>query len=103
MTDIHDDVRSYYRKAVTERAASPTTDERWGRQQYDGDTLAEGSSSAADLSMGCGNPYVMADLAAGETVLDLGSGGGKLCYIASQVVGAEGQVIGVDGGMSTLR
>jgi len=32
----------------------------------------------------------------GETVLDLGSGGGKLCYIASQVVGAEGKVIGVD-------
>ena len=43
---------------------------------------------------GCGDPspYV----AAGETVLDLGSGGGKLCYIAAQVVGAEGHVIGVD-------
>jgi len=43
---------------------------------------------------GCGDPsrYVQP----GETVLDLGSGGGKICYIASQVVGAEGRVIGVD-------
>lgn len=43
---------------------------------------------------GCGDPspYVKP----GETILDLGSGGGKLCYIASQIVGEEGQVIGVD-------
>ena len=43
---------------------------------------------------GCGDPskYVKS----GETVLDLGSGGGKICFIASQVVGAEGKVIGVD-------
>ena len=33
---------------------------------------------------------------AGETVLDLGSGGGKICYIASQIVGPRGQVIGID-------
>ena len=43
---------------------------------------------------GCGDPSK--HVAAGETVLDLGSGGGKICYIASQIVGAEGQVIGVD-------
>ena len=43
---------------------------------------------------GCGDPtpYVRE----GETVLDLGSGGGKVCYILSQVVGPEGRVIGVD-------
>lgn len=43
---------------------------------------------------GCGDPskYVHA----GETVLDLGSGGGKICFIASQVVGPQGKVIGVD-------
>ncbi len=43
---------------------------------------------------GCGDPsqYVRE----GETVLDLGSGGGKICYIASQIVGPEGRVIGVD-------
>lgn len=43
---------------------------------------------------GCGDPsrYVRP----GETVLDLGSGGGKVCYIAAQIVGPQGKVIGVD-------
>jgi ubiquinone/menaquinone biosynthesis C-methylase UbiE len=43
---------------------------------------------------GCGDPSK--HLAPGETVLDLGSGTGKICFIASQVVGPEGRVIGVD-------
>lgn len=43
---------------------------------------------------GCGDPSK--HVRAGETVLDLGSGGGKICYIAAQVVGASGRVIGVD-------
>ncbi len=43
---------------------------------------------------GCGDPTPF--VRPGETVLDLGSGGGKVCYIVSQVVGAEGRVIGVD-------
>ena len=43
---------------------------------------------------GCGDPSQY--LKAGETVLDLGSGTGKICFIASQVVGPEGKVIGVD-------
>ncbi len=47
-----------------------------------------------DRDYGCGDPS--RHLRAGETVLDLGSGGGKIAFIASQVVGAEGRVIGVD-------
>ena len=43
---------------------------------------------------GCGDPSPF--VKPGDTVLDLGSGGGKLCYIAAQIVGAEGKVIGVD-------
>lgn len=43
---------------------------------------------------GCGDPSV--HLQEGDVVLDLGSGGGKICYIASQVVGQSGSVIGVD-------
>ncbi len=43
---------------------------------------------------GCGDPS--RHVRPGETVLDLGSGGGKICFIASQVVGPEGRVIGVD-------
>ena len=47
-----------------------------------------------DRDYGCGDPSK--HVRRGETVLDLGSGGGKICYIASQVVGPEGAVIGVD-------
>ncbi|MCH9790026.1 MAG: methyltransferase domain-containing protein, partial [Planctomycetes bacterium] len=43
---------------------------------------------------GCGDPTPY--LSEGDTVVDLGSGGGKICYIASQIVGPEGKVIGVD-------
>ena len=47
-----------------------------------------------DRDYGCGDPSPF--VKPGDTVLDLGSGGGKLCYIASQLVGPEGRVIGVD-------
>src|SRR3954463_5160806 len=43
---------------------------------------------------GCGDPSKW--IGTGETVLDLGSGGGKICYICAQKVGATGKVIGVD-------
>jgi arsenite methyltransferase len=43
---------------------------------------------------GCGDPTP--HLGPGDTVLDLGSGGGKACYIAAQIVGPKGRVIGVD-------
>ena len=47
-----------------------------------------------DRDYGCGDPST--HLLEGETVLDLGSGGGKIAFIASQVVGSAGRVIGVD-------
>jgi arsenite methyltransferase len=53
-------------------------------------------SEGADLGLGCGNPGAIAALAAGETVLDLGSGAGFDAFLASSAVGATGRVIGVD-------
>jgi SAM-dependent methyltransferase len=50
----------------------------------------------ADLGLSCGNPTALAALGPGETVLDLGSGGGLDCFIAGPKVGAGGRVIGVD-------
>jgi len=50
----------------------------------------------ANLGLGCGNPVALASLRPGETVLDLGSGGGIDCFLAARRVGPEGQVIGVD-------
>ncbi len=47
-----------------------------------------------DRDYGCGDPSQF--LRPGETVLDLGSGGGKICFIAAQVVGPTGHVIGID-------
>lgn len=50
----------------------------------------------ADKGLGCGNPTTIASLKKGEMVLDLGSGAGLDCFLASQEVGEKGQVIGVD-------
>jgi len=50
----------------------------------------------ADLGLGCGNPTALASLKAGEVVLDLGSGAGIDCFLASGLVGETGHVIGVD-------
>ncbi|MEM9364569.1 MAG: methyltransferase domain-containing protein [Planctomycetota bacterium] len=61
---------------------------------YDATYLAAIPKEVIDRDYGCGDPSK--HVLPGETVLDLGSGGGKICFIASQVVGAEGTVIGVD-------
>ena len=62
--------------------------------EYDQQYLEIIPSEVIERDYGCGDPsrYVKE----GETVLDLGSGTGKICFIASQVVGPEGKVIGVD-------
>lgn len=50
----------------------------------------------SNMGLGCGNPLALADIKPGETVLDLGSGGGFDCFLAANAVGPEGHVIGVD-------
>jgi arsenite methyltransferase len=55
-----------------------------------------GVPAGANMGLGCGNPLSMASLQKGETVLDLGCGGGFDCFLASQRVGDSGRVIGVD-------
>ena len=50
----------------------------------------------ANLGLGCGNPKAIAGIKAGETVVDLGSGGGFDCFLAAGRVGPDGRVIGVD-------
>jgi SAM-dependent methyltransferase len=50
----------------------------------------------ANMGIGCGNPTALAKIKAGDTVLDLGSGGGFDCFLASPLVGDTGKVIGVD-------
>jgi arsenite methyltransferase len=62
--------------------------------EYRTDLLEAIPQEILERDYGCGDPSPF--VAAGDTVLDLGSGGGKLCFIASQLVGPNGSVIGVD-------
>lgn len=50
----------------------------------------------ANLGLGCGNPTALGEIKQGETVLDLGSGAGIDCFLASKKVGKKGKVIGID-------
>ena len=50
----------------------------------------------SNLGLGCGNPVAMASIKSGDTVLDLGSGAGIDCFLASKKAGSKGKVIGVD-------
>ena len=53
-------------------------------------------SDGANLGIGCGNPVAFAAIKEGDVVLDLGSGAGVDCFLASKIVGDKGRVIGVD-------
>lgn len=65
------------------------------RLGYSTDELSQ-VPSGADMGLGCGNPKAIAALQPGETVVDLGSGGGFDCFLASPEVGEKGRVIGID-------
>jgi len=58
--------------------------------------LANLPADVTGLSLGCGDPITLADLHPGDTVVDLGSGGGIDCFLAAKRVGGEGRIIGVD-------
>ena len=88
-TDVETAVRARYSDAAQATEVSlccPTT--------YDPTLLAAIPREVVERDYGCGNPAPHVRL--GETVLDLGSGSGKACFIASQVAGSKGRVIGVD-------
>ena len=87
--NIEQNVLQRYADAAVEREAAlccPVS--------YDPQYLKAIPQEVLDRDYGCGDPSAF--VREGETVLDLGSGGGKICFIASQVVGPTGQVLGVD-------
>lgn len=98
---IRAEVREAYGQIATEprsccgpSCCAPTPDAslRIGYSEADRAAVPAG----ADLGLGCGNPQAIAALRPGQTVLDLGSGGGFDCLLAAAQVGPEGRVIGVD-------
>ncbi|WP_379131133.1 arsenite methyltransferase [Paenibacillus sp. sgz500958] len=109
---IRQTVRSRYRQIAVERVSTnPTRSYSEGARSccstpvdfnevssklgYSSDELTS-VPEGANLGLGCGNPQAIAELQPGETVLDLGSGGGFDCFLASRQVGPSGRVIGVD-------
>ncbi|MFT5425063.1 MAG: arsenite methyltransferase, partial [Phycisphaerales bacterium] len=72
-----------------------TTDDLAAAIGYDPAEL-DAIPDGANMGLSCGNPTAIAQLKAGEVVLDLGSGGGFDCFIAGPRVGQAGRVIGVD-------
>ncbi len=63
---------------------------------YDTPDVADLPFDVTGISLGCGDPVTLAELQSGQTVLDLGSGGGIDCFLAARQVGPAGRVIGVD-------
>jgi SAM-dependent methyltransferase len=70
---------------------------------YEADDVGELPTDVTGLSLGCGDPITLAALQPGQTVLDLGSGGGIDCFLAARRVGPTGHVIGVDMTSSMLE
>lgn len=87
--DVESAVRARYSEGATERVEALCCP-----VDYDPRYLKVLPDEVLERDYGCGDPsrYVRH----GETVLDLGSGGGKICFIASQIVGPAGRVIGID-------
>ena len=94
--DLKNIVRDSYKKIVKkEDSFSSSGEDIYKSIVYsseDMDTVPKDSN----LGLGCGNPHLIANISEGETVLDLGSGAGFDCFLASKKVGDKGLVIGVD-------
>ncbi|WP_320178396.1 arsenite methyltransferase [Roseovarius pacificus] len=110
-SDIRETVRERYAETATRKtsccgstpaftvgcceATTKTADQAVRQMGYSDAELA-GVPDDANMGLGCGNPTAIAALKPGETVLDLGSGGGFDCFVAARQVGPEGRAIGVD-------
>lgn len=89
MLDVESAVRKRYGAASQKKEAALCCP-----VEYDPKFLKILPDEIIERDYGCGDPSAF--VKTGETILDLGSGGGKICYIAAQIVGASGKVIGVD-------
>ena len=94
---IHRAVREHYGAIARERQSSDACCATGCCDTlYPADALLALPDSVTGLSLGCGDPVTQADIQAGDTVLDLGAGGGIDCFLAARRVGPAGRVIGID-------
>ena len=109
MSTTADDLREEVRRRYAESARAVSdgscgsgsccadgTDAAFGEALYDADQRGELPEAATLASLGCGNPTAVAELRKGETVLDLGSGGGIDVLLSARRVGETGLVYGLD-------
>jgi SAM-dependent methyltransferase len=106
--DVREEVRVHY--AAAAKAAAAGTDaccgpagclcgpseDGFGSGLYDPEQLEQVPDAAVLASLGCGNPHAVAELREGETVLDLGSGGGIDVLLSARRVGPSGFAYGLD-------
>lgn len=108
MNDVREQVRQRYALAAVQvvdegccgggscAPGSAEVDERFGAGLYDAQDAVTLPAEALAASLGCGNPLAVAELRAGERVLDLGSGGGIDVLLSARRVGPTGFAYGVD-------
>jgi SAM-dependent methyltransferase len=98
---IREEVRRHYAELATRRTAGGSSsccssDSDRAQELYDLPEVNELPQAVRSLAAGCGDPISLAELQAGQVVLDLGSGGGIDCFLAAQKVGPTGHVVGID-------
>ncbi len=106
MTEVREEVRRHYAEAARRVEAGDgcgcgtggccDEGQAFGAALYDAMERAELPDAAVLASLGCGNPTAVAELRAGETVLDLGSGGGIDVILSARRVGPDGRAYGID-------
>jgi SAM-dependent methyltransferase len=102
--EVLEEVREHYREAALSLPDGGCCDDGccggestvWGPALYELDQRQELPDAAVLASLGCGNPIAVAELREGETVLDLGSGGGIDVILSARRVGATGRAFGLD-------
>ncbi len=99
---IKETVTEYYEAVASERITVRGNAKEITQSLGYGEEL-QSVPQEADLGLGCGNPNALAKPALGETVLDLGSGRGLDCFIASKAVGPDGRVFGVDASPAMVK
>src|SRR6266508_776988 len=106
MSEVREQVREHYREVAIDvrdggdgccdSGCCGSKDRVWGAELYEAVERAELPDAAVLASLGCGNPIAVAELREGETVLDLGSGGGVDVLLSARRVGPSGRAYGLD-------